>query len=153
LGGGSIGTRDRPGAPQESDVPRLTLYRARAYGFAKGGILMRAKAVFFMPLISLIASCSYTGPSQVASGSDVGGTGNVQYDHKRLNATTHLLTVHVSPGLLESEGSMAARMEGFASQFAARTCPTRFDFVTNPTTERNSDGIVERTKVYTFRCS
>src|SRR5262245_2752260 len=35
----------------------------------------------------------------------------------------------VAPGLLETETSMSQRMLVFANEFAAKTCPRRFDFV------------------------
>lgn len=103
---------------------------------------------------ALLSACAYgPPPSQIAPGSEVGGVGNVRYDHKRLNANTHQLTVHVSPGMLETESSMAARQTTYANEFAARTCPGRFDFIADPNRELQVNTLTQRTKIYTFRCS
>jgi hypothetical protein len=64
-----------------------------------------------------------------------------------------MVTVFVSPGLLETESSMSQRMLGFANEFAAKTCPRRFDFVHDPNPDIRLDGLTERNKTYTFRCS
>jgi hypothetical protein len=89
----------------------------------------------------------------VAPGSEVGGVGNIRYDHKQLNANTHMLTVHVSPGMLETEGSMSQRMIAYANQFAAQACPRSFNFILDPNPDLRVSALTQRTKVYTFRCT
>ncbi len=65
-----------------------------------------------MLLCGLVAACAYgSGPTQVVPGSEVGGVGNIRYDHKQINTNTHMLTVNVSPGMLETEGSMSQRKD------------------------------------------
>ncbi len=106
------------------------------------------------PLVGLLLSaCAYGSPSSVAPGSQVGGTGDIRFSHKPLNASTHLLTVDVAPGLLETEASMSQRMLEFANEFAAKTCLKRYDFVADPNPDIRVSNLTQRHKVYTFRCS
>src|SRR5882724_5024698 len=81
---------------------------------------MRVFATVFLCLF--LGGCGYGASTQVAPGSQVGGVGNIQYDHKQLNSNTHMTTVHVSPGMLETEVSMSQRMIAFTNEFAAQTC-------------------------------
>jgi hypothetical protein len=112
---------------------------------------MRIFAAVFLCLF--LGGCGYgTGSTQVAPGSQVGGVGNIQYDHKQLNANTHMATVHVSGGILETEGSMSQRMIAFTNEFAAQTCPKGFDFIADPNPDLRVNALTQRTKVYTFRC-
>lgn len=113
---------------------------------------MRIFAIGFFCLF--LGACAYGGgSSQVAAGSQVGGVGNIQYDHKLLNANTHMVTVHVAPGILETEGSMSQRMIVFANEFAGQTCPKGFNFIADPSPDLRVNALTQRTKVYTFRCS
>ena len=76
-------------------------------------------AVFFLQV-----GCSYTGsPSNYSEGSDVGGTGDIKYDHDALGGGKHFLTVTAAPDIMETEGSIAQRIHIFANKYAARTCP------------------------------
>jgi hypothetical protein len=64
-----------------------------------------------------------------------------------------MLTVHVSPGMLETETSMSHRMIAYANKFAAGTCARGFAFIADPNPDMRVNALTERTKVYTFRCS
>lgn len=100
-----------------------------------------------------LAGCAYGPPSgQTAPGSEVGGTGDIKYSHETLGNNTHLVTVHVAPGMLETESSMSQRMFVFANKFAAQTCPRRFEFIADPNRENRIDELTIRTKPYVFRC-
>ena len=114
---------------------------------------MSNRTLLLLLCAAVLSGCSYGPTTQAAPGSQVGSTGNVQYSHKVLSPNNHMVTVQIAPGLAETEASMAQRMTAFASEFAAKTCPARFDFLTDPSPQRSETGIVERTKVYTFRCS
>lgn len=117
------------------------------------GVILFKRCAAMLALLGNVA-CAYTpAPTQVAPGSEVGGTGNIRFDHRSLNANTHSLTVHISPGILETEGSMSQRMLDFANQFAAKTCVKRFDFITDPNPDFRASELTQRTKVYIFRCS
>jgi hypothetical protein len=112
------------------------------------------RIVMVVPFCLVLGACGYgAGSSQVAPGSQVGGVGNISYDHKPLTANTHMVTVHVAPGLLETEGSMSQRMIVFANEFAAKTCPTGFSFIADPSPDLRVNQLTQRTKVYTFRCT
>jgi hypothetical protein len=105
-------------------------------------------------LCPFLAACGYGArTTQIAPGSEVGGVGNIRYDLKQLNANTQMLTVHASPGLLETEGSISQRQISFANEFAAKTCPKGFNFITDPNADLRVNEITPRTKVYTFRCT
>jgi hypothetical protein len=62
----------------------------------------------------------------------VGGTGDISYSHQKLSGKNYLVTVSARPGLAETETSMNERIYIFANQFAAKTCPSGFDFLGNP---------------------
>src|SRR5258708_21153252 len=84
-----------------------------------------------------VGACAYGAPGgQTAPGSEVGATGDIKYSHETLGSGTHLVTVRVSPGLLETEDSMSQRMFVFANKFAAQTCPRPFKFIAHPTRKR-----------------
>ncbi len=101
----------------------------------------------------LVGSCAYgAAGGQTAPGSQVGATGDIKYSHENLGSGTHLVTVRVSPGLLETEDSMSQRMFVFANKFAAQTCPRRFEFIADPNRERRVDELTVRVKPYVFRC-
>ncbi len=102
----------------------------------------------------LLAGCAYNaGNSQVAPGSEVGGVGNIQYEHRDLGGNMHVVIVTVRPGLAETETSMSQRNQTFGTTFAAQTCPMGFEFVSPPEADRLAqDGLAQRTKTYTFRC-
>ncbi len=102
----------------------------------------------------LVAACSYTPPpSASAPGSEVGATGDLQYSHEPLGAGKHILTVTASPGLMETESSIAQRIYIYANKFAAKTCPTVFEFVHDPNFDQSiAGGFMKRTKSYVFIC-
>ena len=100
-----------------------------------------------------VGGCAYGAPpGSTAPGSEVGSTGDIKYSHETLGNNTHLVTVRVAPGLLETEDSMSQRMFVFANKFAAQTCPQRFEFIADPNRERRTDELTVRVKPYVFRC-
>ena len=105
-------------------------------------------------IVTLSAGCSYTGaPKMYSEGSEVGGTGDLQYDYEELGNKKYFLTVTAAPGLIETEGSVAQRIHIFATKFAAKTCPNLFDFVHDPNYEQSlAAGFMKRTKSYVFIC-
>jgi len=113
---------------------------------------MRYFIVIFIILVS--TACSYSGSTpSYSQGSDVGGTGNVKYNHEALGGNKQLLTISASPGLLETEGSIAQRIHIFANKFAARKCPDLFEFVHDPNFDQTiAAGFMKRTKTYVFMC-
>ncbi len=103
-------------------------------------------AILALPL----SGCGYGGAAmQTAPGSQVGGTGDIQFSHADLGGKMHSLTVAVRPGVLETDGSMSQRNISFATKFAADACPSGFEFVTPPSPEMQT---AQRTRSYTFRC-
>lgn len=115
-------------------------------------VASRPAAVF---MAIALAGCSYTAaPQSTLQGSEVGGTGKVQYTHEALSPTKHLLTVTAAPGLMETESSLAQRIHIFANKFAAETCPAEFRFVHDPNFDQSiAGGFMKRTKSYVFQCS
>jgi len=109
---------------------------------------------FLLPASIFLSSCSYTQPPVVVDArSAVGGTGDIGYLHEALGANKHLLTVTASPGLGETESSIAQRILIAANRFAARTCANGFDFVNDPNMDQSvAGGFMKRTKTYTFVC-
>lgn len=112
------------------------------------------KMAALMVFLVVLAGCSYTGePTSIEQGSQVGGTGNVQFSHELLGEKKHLLTITAAPGLLETEGSIAQRIHIFAHKFAAKTCPSSFDFINDPNFSQSiAGGFMKRTRTYTFIC-
>ncbi len=110
----------------------------------------------FIPLLMSVAllACSYTKPPDAAEpGSQVGGTGDVRYTNEDLGGGKHLLTVTAAPGMMETEGSIAQRIHVFANRFAARACPSGFDFVHDPNFDQEiAMGFMKRTRSYVFQC-
>jgi hypothetical protein len=54
---------------------------------------------------------------------------------------------------MESEGSIAQRIHISANKFAAKTCPSAFDFVHDPNFNQTiAAGFMKRTKTYVFIC-
>ena len=104
--------------------------------------------------LALLQGCSYTRqPGAIEQGSEVGGTGDVGFTHEPLGANKHLLTVTAAPGIMETEGSIAQRIHIFANRFAAKACPSSFEFVHDPNFDQTIDGgFMKRTKTYIFIC-
>ncbi len=105
-------------------------------------------------LMALLQGCSYTRqPGAIEAGSEVGGTGDVGFTHEPLGANKHLLTVTAAPGMMETEGSIAQRIHISANKFAAKTCPSVFEFVHDPNFDQAiAAGFMKRTKTYVFIC-
>lgn len=116
-------------------------------------MLNRLLFLSVMAAVSL-QGCSYTRqPNAPEAGSEVGGTGDVGFTHEPLGANKHLLTVTAAPGMMETEGSIAQRIHIFANKFAAKTCPSAFEFVHDPNFDQTiSAGFMKRTKTYVFTC-
>ena len=112
--------------------------------------------LLFLAVIAALSlqGCSYTRqPNVVEAGSEVGGTGDVGFNHEPLGANKHLLTVTAAPGMMETEGSIAQRIHIFANKFAAKTCPGSFEFVHDPNFSQSiAAGFMKRTKTYVFTC-
>src|SRR5262245_35444837 len=108
----------------------------------------------FAALMLTIVACSYAAaPRSVEPGSEVGGSGDVRYTHESLGSQKHLLTVTAAPGVMETAGSIQQRIHVFATRFAARTCPSAFDFVHDPNFDQSiAGGFMKRTKSYVFVC-
>jgi len=115
---------------------------------------MYLKTLMVFAVILTLGGCSYTGsPGNYSEGSDVGGTGDIKYDHDELGGGKHFLTVTAAPGIMETEGSIAQRIHIFANKYAARTCPGLFEFVHDPNFDQSlAAGFMKRTKSYVFRC-
>ncbi len=98
--------------------------------------------------------CSYTRqPTAIEIGSDVGGTGDIRFSHEILGAQKNLLTITASPGLMETESSIAQRIHIFANKFAAKSCRNSFEFMHDPNFDQIiSAGFMKRTKSYVFVC-
>ena len=124
--------------------------------FNESEITMFLKIAFVSLLgFSIMSACSYTQPpGTVEPGSEVGGTGGVKYTYEPLGNNKHLLTVTAAPGLMETESSIAQRIHIFANKFAARTCPSAFEFIHDPNFDQSiAGGFMKRTKTYVFTCS
>jgi hypothetical protein len=118
---------------------------------------MLARNLFALATLTalvLLQGCSYTRPPGVLEqGSEVGGTGDVGFTHEKLGTNKHLVTVTAAPGVMETEGSIAQRIHIFANRFAAKTCPTSFEFVHDPNFDQSiAGGFMKRTKTYVFLC-
>ena len=113
------------------------------------------KKQFIVAVVTtLMAACSYTpAPENVAAGSDVGGTGKINYTHEDIGPNKHFLTVTAAPGLAETEGSIYQRIHQFSVKYAARTCPEDFRFADDPNMSQGSaGGFMKRTRSYVFYC-
>ena len=116
---------------------------------------MPYRTLFILPMaFALLQGCSYTGqPGSIEKGSEVGGTGDVGFTHDPLGASKHLITVTAAPGVMETEGSIAQRIHIFANKFAAKTCPSSFEFIHDPNFDQAiAGGFMKRTKTYVFIC-
>lgn len=102
----------------------------------------------------LLTNCSYnSSASQLAPGSQVGGTGDIRYEHRQLSGGIHMVVVEARPGLAETETSLSQRNLAFGTTYAAQTCPKGFDFINNPDPDRPVEaGFAQRQRTYTFRC-
>jgi hypothetical protein len=102
----------------------------------------------------LLTSCSYTpAPTNKEKGSDVGGTGDLEYSLEELASNKHLLSITAAPGLMETESSIAQRIHIAANKIAARTCPDEFKFIHDPNFDQSiAGGFMKRTKSYVIKC-
>lgn len=116
---------------------------------SEGGGRMRKLAV--AAVASALGGCAYsTGP---ASDGRVGGTGGVTFQHEEVARGRHLLVVNASPGVGETESSIAQRILVAANRFAGERCPEGFSFVDDPNSHQpTSGGFMRRSRTYTFTC-
>jgi hypothetical protein len=114
----------------------------------------RFHIIAILAALAVLQGCSYTRqPGALEQGSEVGGTGDIGYTHEKLGANKNLVTVTAAPGVMETEGSIAQRIHIFANRFAAKTCPTAFEFVHDPNFNQSiAGGFMKRTKTYVFIC-
>lgn len=114
----------------------------------------RVRIIVSAFVLTILTGCSYTGqPKTVAEGSEVGGTGDIRFNHEPLGANKHIVTVTAAPGLMETEGSIAQRIHIFANRFAAKNCPASFEFSHDPNFDQAiAGGFMKRTKTYVFTC-
>jgi hypothetical protein len=117
-------------------------------------MLNRSSFILAVTVAMTLQGCSYTRqPGAIEAGSEVGGTGDVGFTHEPLGVNKHLLTVTAAPGVMETEGSIAQRIHIFANRFAAKTCPSSFEFVHAPNFDQSiAGGFMKRTKTYVFVC-
>ena len=113
--------------------------------------------ILFMIAITMqisLQGCSYTHqPKSIVADSEVGGTGDVGFTHESLGANKHMITVTATPGIMETEGSIAQRIHLFANIFAAKTCSGSFEFIHDPNFDQTiAGGFMKRTKTYVFIC-
>jgi hypothetical protein len=121
-------------------------------------IVIRPSSLLFfanLGICLLLTACSYTKAlGTIQQGSDVGGTGNIGFTHEPLGANKHLLSVTASPGLMETEGSIYQRIHIFSMKFAAKTCPSKFEFVHDPNfSQASAAGFMKRGRTYVFECN
>ncbi len=104
--------------------------------------------------MAVLSGCSYTRqPTSIEQGSEVGGTGDMRFSHELLGSNKHLVTVTAAPGLMETEGSIAQRIHIFANKFAAKSCPSSFEFIHDPNfSQSTAGGFMKRTRTYVFVC-
>ena len=116
--------------------------------------LQRPLNTLVIAVLFSLVGCSYTRPpGAIEVGSEVGGTGDVGHTYESLGTNKHLLTVTATPGVMETEGSIAQRIHIFANRFAAKRCPGSFEFVHDPNFDQKiSGGFMKRTKTYVFIC-
>lgn len=117
-------------------------------------MLKRSLFVLAVLVLTSLQGCSYTRqPGAIEAGLEVGGTGDIGFTHESLGANKHLITVTAAPGLMETEGSIAQRIHIFANKFAAKACPSSFEFVHDPNFDQTiAGGFMKRTKTYVFVC-
>ena len=109
----------------------------------------------FLLLLTLTAmGCSYTpAPTNFVEGSNVGGSGGLKYSLDNIATNKYLLSITASPGLMETEGSIAQRIHIFANKVSAKTCPDEFKFLHDPNFDQEiASGFMKRTKTYVFKC-
>lgn len=99
-----------------------------------------------------LGACAYsTAPG---SSERVGGTGGVTFQHEEVARGRHLLVVNASPGVGETESSIAQRILVGANRFAGEQCPGGFSFVDDPNAHQpTSGGFMRRSRTYTFTCT
>lgn len=112
------------------------------------------KGLTFIIFVSLLTGCSYSATSRNSvSGSVVGATGDIEYEHETLSSKKHFVTISAAPGMLETESSIAQRIHKFAYKFAAQTCSDEFRFIDDPNFKQDiAAGFMSRTKSYVFIC-
>jgi hypothetical protein len=114
----------------------------------------RQRFILTVMALSCLQGCSYTRPpGSIDKGSEVGGVGDVGVTDEPLGANKHMITVTAAPGIMETEGSIAQRIHIFANKYAAKTCPSSFEFIHDPNFDQTiAAGFMKRTKTYVFVC-
>ena len=109
------------------------------------------RSLAFGALVAALGGCAYS----TAPGADtgVGGTGGLTFQHEQVARGRHLLVVNASPGLGETESSIAQRILVGANRFAGEQCPEGFSFVDDPNAQQpTAGGFMRRSRTYTFTC-
>ena len=84
----------------------------------------------------------------------MGGTGGITFRHEEVARGRHLVTVTASPGIGETESSIAQRILISANRFAGAQCPGGFTFVDDPNADqKTAGGFMRRSRTYIFLCS
>jgi hypothetical protein len=109
-------------------------------------------SLLMLAFISLFGGCSHS--TLTGDTGSVGITGGVAAEHEVLGNGKHMLVVTASPALAETEGSIEQRIFIHAQHEAARICPGKFEFVTNPNgVAPLAAGFMKRSRSYVFSCA
>ncbi|MDN2671888.1 hypothetical protein OX459_10840 [Janthinobacterium sp. SUN026] len=109
-------------------------------------------SLLMLAFISLFGGCSHA--TLTGDTGSVGITGGVAAEHEALGNGKHMLVVTASPALAETEGSIEQRIFIHAQREAARICPRKFEFVTNPNgVAPLAAGFMKRSRSYVFSCA
>lgn len=104
-----------------------------------------------MTVAMALGGCAYS--TTPGTPSRVGGTGGVTFQHEEVARGRHFLVVNASPGIGETESSIAQRILVAANRFAGGQCPNGFSFVDDPNSHQpTSGGFMRRSRTYTFTC-
>ena len=105
-----------------------------------------------LALMSLLGGCSHA--TLTGDTGSVRITGSVAAEHEILGNGKHMLVVTASSALAETEGSIEQRIFIHAQREAARICPRKFEFVTNPNgVAPLAAGFMTRSRSYVFSCA
>jgi hypothetical protein len=98
-----------------------------------------------------LTGCAYSSNPGVEGA--VGGTGGISVRHEEVASGRHLLIVNASPGIAETESSIAQRLLISANRFAGEICPQGYTFLDDPNaTQPTAGGFMLRSRTYTFTC-
>ncbi|MGF6115904.1 hypothetical protein ABIE30_002977 [Janthinobacterium lividum] len=108
-------------------------------------------SLLMFALFSVFSGCSHTTLTENTG--SVGITGSIEAEHEVLGSGKHILVVTAAPALAETEGSIEQRIFIRAQREAARICPGKFEFVTNPNgVAPLAAGFMKRSRSYVFSC-